>query len=96
MTVRAEIKCINKSDRDNAYERIKSIGGTNPDSGRWKMSQEKAVKGVDSGEYDFFVKKDGKVVEVITAESRFGNRYLKTEPDGEEPNNLLSLPECPA
>jgi hypothetical protein len=24
-----------------------------------------------------------------------GRRYLKTEPDGVRPNNLLSLPECP-
>jgi hypothetical protein len=27
--------------------------------------------------------------------SRFGNKYLKTEADGEQENNLLSLPECP-
>jgi len=27
--------------------------------------------------------------------SRFGNKYLKTVADGEQPNNLLSLPECP-
>ncbi|WP_428792364.1 DUF3892 domain-containing protein [Vibrio splendidus] len=26
---------------------------------------------------------------------RFLNVYLKTENDGEQPNNLLSLPECP-
>ncbi len=27
--------------------------------------------------------------------SRYGNKYLKTEADGEQPDNLLSLPECP-
>jgi hypothetical protein len=32
---------------------------------------------------------------VIIAVSPFGNRYLKTEADGEHPNNLLALPECP-
>lgn len=36
----------------------------------------------------------GSVVSVIVAVSRFGNKYLKTEADGEHPNNLLSLPEC--
>lgn len=31
---------------------------------------------------------------VIVSVSRFGNKYLKTENDGETPDNLLSLPEC--
>ncbi|MDD5382312.1 MAG: DUF3892 domain-containing protein, partial [Candidatus Margulisbacteria bacterium] len=26
---------------------------------------------------------------------RSGRKYLKTEADGEAPNNLLSLPTCP-
>ena len=37
----------------------------------------------------------GKSVWVIVAVSRFGNKYLNTEANGEDPNNLLSLPECP-
>jgi hypothetical protein len=32
---------------------------------------------------------------VIVAVSRLGHKYLKTEADGEQPDNLLSLPECP-
>ena len=36
----------------------------------------------------------GQIVDVIVAISRFGNKYLKTEADGEQPNNLLSLYEC--
>nr|WP_301538770.1 DUF3892 domain-containing protein [Klebsiella pneumoniae] len=31
---------------------------------------------------------------VIVAVSASGNKYLKTQNDGEQPNNLLSLPEC--
>lgn len=31
----------------------------------------------------------------IVALSAAGNIYLKTVNDGAEPNNLLSLPECP-
>jgi hypothetical protein len=34
-------------------------------------------------------------VRVIVAVSRYGNKYPKTEIDGDDPNNLLSLPECP-
>ncbi|WP_293875992.1 MULTISPECIES: DUF3892 domain-containing protein [unclassified Sphingomonas] len=37
----------------------------------------------------------GSTVQVIVARSVSGNKYLKTQSDGEQPNNLLSLPECP-
>ena len=37
----------------------------------------------------------GSSVDVIIAKSQFGHEYLKTVADGELPNNLLNLPECP-
>jgi hypothetical protein len=89
-----EIRCINKDDRNNPYQRITHIGGTNPDGTKWKMTQQNAIEGINSGKRAFHVTKNGQQVEVIVAKSRFGNEYIKTESDGEEPNNLLSLPEC--
>lgn len=90
-----QVKCINKSDRYDAHERIKSIGGINDDGTRWKLSQEQAIKDIEAGKYDFYVSVQGRTVRVIVATSRYGNKYIKTEADGEHPNNLLSLPECP-
>ena len=90
-----QIKCINKSDRYNPHERITHVGGVNPSGIRWKLTQEKAIDGIESGKWTFWVSANGKSVRVVVAKSAAGNKYLKTENDGEHPNNLLSLPECP-
>jgi hypothetical protein len=90
-----QVKCINKTNRYEPHERIKNIGGTNADGTRWKLTQQEAIKAIETGKYSFYVSVQGKTVRVIVATSRFGHKYIKTEADGEQPNNLLSLPECP-
>ena len=95
MATRVKISCINKSDRTNHYERIKSIGGVNADGTRWKMSEVDAIQSIKDGKYTFYVNRGGSEVNVIIAKSQYGHEYLKTTADGEQPNNLLSLPECP-
>ncbi|MCC7432079.1 DUF3892 domain-containing protein [Candidatus Peregrinibacteria bacterium] len=92
MTV--QILCINKDDRKNPYERITHIGGKNVNGNRWKMTQQQAISDIKSGKYSFYVEVRGDRADVIVARSRFGNDYIKTVSDGDEPNNLLSLPEC--
>ncbi len=95
MATSLRVMCVNKSDRYNAHERIINIGGVNPDQTRWKMSQQDAIKAIETEKYSFYVVANGKMVNVIVATSKYGYKYLKTEADGEQPDNLLSLPECP-
>ncbi|NEV64501.1 DUF3892 domain-containing protein [Thiorhodococcus minor] len=89
-----QVTCINKSDRYNPHERITHIGGKNQDGTPWKLTQEQAIEGVESGKWRFWVSVGGHSVWVVVAMSAYGNKYLKTQNDGEHPNNLLSLPEC--
>jgi Protein of unknown function (DUF3892) len=92
---RHQVSCVNKSDRYNAHERITHIGGINADGTRWKMTQEAAITAIETRQYEFFVVAGGRSVDIVVATSRYGNKYLKTTADGEQPDNLLSLPECP-
>lgn len=94
MASKHEIKCINKTDRDNPYERITHIGGVNNNGTSWQLTQKEAIAGIEEDRWEFYVAKNFKAVKVLIAVSANGNKYLKTESDSEQPNNLLSLPEC--
>lgn len=94
MPERHQILGINKSDRPNPHERITHVGGRNGDGSAWKITQQEAIAGVESGKWSFYVNRGGRTADVIVAVSRYGHKYLKTEADGEQPDNLLSLPEC--
>lgn len=94
MAQRVEIKCIKKSDRQNPYERIKEVGGINPNGTRWRLSEAAAIDGIEEGQWDFWTQGGGKATDVIIANHN-GRKYLKTKADTTTKDNLLSLPECP-
>jgi hypothetical protein len=88
-----QVNCINKSDRQNPHERIRNIGGI--DGGiRWKKTETQAIAEIEADVTQFFVHAAGRTVMVIVA-THLGRKYLKTQADGIQPDNLLALPECP-
>ena len=95
MAVDVRIQCINKTERSNPHERIRAIGGVNPDGTRWKLTEAQAILGIKQDRWSFYVQTDQYRVTVIIAMSQFGNEYLRTVSDGVQPDNLLALPECP-
>lgn len=94
MAQRVRIECINKSPRQDPHRRIETVGGVNTDGTRWKMREDNAIAAIENGTYSFYVSANGQAVSVIVA-AHEGHKYLKTKADGLQPNNLLSLPECP-
>jgi Protein of unknown function (DUF3892) len=95
MADRHEIQCINKSERPNPHERITHVGGVS-NGQRWKITQQEAIQRIEDGKWTFYVTRGGRTVDVqVVSGSRWHHKYLKTVADGEQPDNLLSLPECP-
>lgn len=89
-----QIDCIEKNDRYDPTEAITHIGGVNADGGRWRITQQDAIERIEKGTNSFYVAQDGRRTNVVVSVSRFGNKYIKTEADDYEPNNLLSLKSC--
>lgn len=97
MADRHQVRCITKKQHPNPHERITNIGGISNGT-RWKISSDDAINGIETNKWAFYVEQtyNNRVYtsDVIVA-SRNGRKYLKTKNDGESPDNLLSLPECP-
>ena len=87
-----QVKCVTKrGSHFNPHERIEGIGGDTPSP--WWRAEDDAIRDVERDSTSYYVSVNGKSVWVVVA-SHNGRKYLKTEPDGYAPNNLLSLPEC--
>ena len=94
MSTTVEIRCINKSESFDPHERILNVGGLTEGGRPWKLSQTDAIHYIVKDTCLFYVKRGSNEVNVVIA-SHSGWKYLKTTADGDQPDDLLSLPECP-
>jgi hypothetical protein len=89
------IRCVVKTERTGAHERIDSICGLTPDGSHWTLTHEDAVSQVENGICRFYVERPRDRHDVIVAMDVRANRYLKTVADRDQPDQLLFLPACP-
>jgi hypothetical protein len=86
-----QVTCITKrGSHYNPHERIEYIGN---EAGNWRLSENDAIRKIESGTDSFYTFVNGRKANVIVAEHN-GRKYLKTDADGYVPDNLLSLGEC--
>ena len=84
-----------KCDNARPQQRVRYVGGLNPDGTYWKLSEDTAIAGVKAGKWRFWTAGERKSVWVVAAKSASGREYLKGESDWVQPATLLHLPECP-
>lgn len=78
--------------RVSGESRITALAGVEEDGGEWQLPLEAAIAAAEAG-HEFYVERPaGDRVRVRIATGRSGRQYLKTEADGDVPNNLLALP----
>src|SRR5206468_1637687 len=77
-----QVRCINKTPRQDPHHRIRNIGGINDDGTRWKLGEDEAIAGMKASKWRFWTTTpQGNSVWVIIAVHE-GREYLKTEADG--------------
>lgn len=89
---RYRVTCTDKLEK---HEHIISLGCYGPGNTHHKFTEAEAIARIESGADTFYSERpDGHVAEIVF-ETRDGEKYLKTMPDGQRPNNLDWLPDCP-
>jgi len=95
MPTRHQICCVTKTAFMNHHQRLRLVGGVNPDGSWWKMTEADAIAGIEARRWSFFVSGNRGDRDIVVATSRYGTLYLKTAADeGLQPEGLLVLPEC--
>lgn len=92
MTTTYQVTC-HIPDNNDADRRIQGLGG--PSGGGWTHGIDALIEGIENRRFALWTTTNaGESVWVTVAKRANGRKYLKTEADGIEPNNLLELPFC--
>ncbi|MGD0735205.1 MAG: DUF3892 domain-containing protein [Terracidiphilus sp.] len=90
---RYRVSCTQKREK---HEHIVSLGCYGPGNTFHQFSEAEVIDRIENqGDTFYSERPDGHVAEIIV-EHQLGEKFLKTRPDGERPNNLDWLPDCPA
>lgn len=91
------VTCHTPDDSD-PDRRLQGVGGTGikgTEGEPWWLPIDDAISGIEAGLFELWtVDQKGNSVWVLV-DQRNGRKYLRTESDGVEPNNLLALNPCP-
>ena len=87
------ITAVDRRVHGSPQLRIRSVAGVRPDGTSWRMSVEHVVAAIRRGERFYVEEPVGDRVDVVVSRTETGRQYLRTEADGDIPNNLLALPE---
>jgi hypothetical protein len=83
-----QVRCINKTPRNNPHEGITHLGGDG-----WKLTRQEVINSINQKTNTFYTSVSGNRATVGVVNGDNG-QYLRTYADGKWNDNLLALPEC--
>ena len=88
----ARVTCITKPQPLSTVEHITHLGGSN-----WKWSRDQVIASIEAGSNTFYVidLRNNRRANVRVVRPLGRLPYVRTSPDGDFYDNLLSLPQCP-
>lgn len=86
---RIRVTCASRARSSDGRRRIVVVGGAG-----WRLPVEDLIRRIEAGAEYYVERPEGDDVSIIVAEGAAHHKYVRTEADGDEPNNLLALPEC--
>jgi hypothetical protein len=89
MAILLKVSRVDLSEQPDSYH-IKNIGG-NSNELEWKHTRAQAIKSIEEDAFCYYIEKDARVLKLKVGLSPNGNKFLKTEADGDKPQLLLSL-----
>jgi Protein of unknown function (DUF3892) len=91
---RYRVTCTAKREK---YERILGLGCYSPTNVFLTFTEAQVIDRIENQGDTFYVERPtGHVIDLEVVKGQDGTKYVKTIADGEKPDNLLSLPACPA
>lgn len=83
-----QVTCVVPDSRD-ADQRIDAVGGVG-----FHHPIDDAIQNIENWVHSYWTRVDGRRAEIQVRQRSNGRKYLKTDADSYEPNNLLALPLC--
>jgi len=89
---RYRVTCTTKLEK---HEHILDLGCYSTQNNYYRFREADVISRIEGGQDTFYTERpDGHVAEVVVFELE-GEEFLRTKADGERPNNLDWLPDCP-
>lgn len=89
---RLRILCSKKNNSKEYNPEITHIGGVNGTGDRWSISVQEAIKGIQSGQFEFYIVEDFKEINASIIDRDLPSLFV-TSP-GHLHNFLEDLPDC--
>ena len=82
---------VSLAEQIEPHRRILSIHGPVGD-GKWQHKQAQAIEYIESGKFAYYLFKDNRAVRLVVGRTATGEKFLKSEAEGEVPAMLLQQP----